>query len=527
MRVPRQPIIVLALVLSAATGSAQTSDTVSSETLQELARSAVFLRADRVFKIDELSSSGSGFFVHPDGYILTNWHVVADQVEGYLWEKEREISAKVIRLTAVIDSGLPTERELPAKIVTRDRRRDLALVKVHYRPPSYLDIGTVDDVRLGDRIWTAGFPFGDLLAEERKTHREELVNPEVTLVSGTVTSLRRDSKGDLAMVQTDAALNPGTSGSPMVNSKGHLVGVVFAGVQGGQGLGFGVSPNRIREFISLHGIEVDITPRVVLSPPQPIEVTVKPVLVEFADESGWVELSGDDIDTVEFDLTQTPEGLETTVAFPDRIPGRERPERYYLSIQLTKKLAGERYRQRFSLDAVPESFETLQSNRDPEEIMEDRKVLAHEMKIEDYNKSKRVSGGSGKSLADIAKEMKLKTDESGTVVLDNRSVGEIGGTSIDPSRYRLIEDAELRAMVQRYDQLDSESLILAQQAEASTTYEHYAYIRNRANELLREGARIAAAMHRARVYQCRESKVYFIGGDPDEYPCRDYKTRFD
>ena len=86
----------------------------------------------------------------------------------------------------------------------------------------------------------------------------------------------------------------------------------------------------------------------------------------------------------------------------------------------------------------------------------------------------------------------------------------------------------MRAMVQRYDQLDSESLILAQQAEASTTYEHYAYIRNRANELLREGARIAAAMHRARVYQCRESKVYFIGGgDPDEYPCRDYKTRFD
>ena len=100
----------------------------------------------------------------------------------------------------------------------------------------------------------------------------------------------------------------------------------------------------------------------------------------------------------------------STVVFPDRIAGRNRPPRYYLSVQLTKKLAGERFRQRYALDAVPESFETLHSARDPGEIMEDRRVLAHEMKIEDFNKSKKVSGqGSGNTLADVAKSMKLKT----------------------------------------------------------------------------------------------------------------------
>jgi len=386
----------------------------------------------------------------------------------------------------------------------------------------------VYDVRLGDRIWTAGFPFGDLLAQERKANQNDMPNPEVTLVSGTVTSLRRDNDGRLAMVQTDAALNPGSSGSPIVNSRGHLVGVVFAGVTGGQGLGFGVSPNRIRDFVKLQAIRVTIAPRVILSPPQPIDVTVEPVLVEFGEESGWVELEGDDIETTEFDLQRTPDGLRSTVIFPDRIPGRNRPPRYFLSVQLTRKLAGERFRQRYALDAVPESFETLQSARDPGEIMEDRKVLSHEMKIEDYNRSKKVSGqSSGSSLADVAKTLKLKTNESGSVVVDNQTVGEIGGSSIDPSRYRLIEDAQLNNLLKRFDQIQSEITALRQQMDGVSSREHYTYLRNRVSELQQKESKIRSALRQWQVYQCRGSKTYFIGGgDPDEYPCGNYSRSF-
>jgi hypothetical protein len=519
--------LVVIWLLPVTAGWAQSAETVSRDTLQNLARSAVFLRADRVFKIEEFPSSGSGFFVHPDGYILTNWHVVADQISGYLWEKEREVSAKVIRLTAVVDSGTPSERELPAKIIARDRKRDLALIKVNYRPPNYVSIMEVDDVRLGDHIWTAGFPFGDLLAQERKANQEDMPNPEVTLVSGTVTSLRRDKDGHLAMVQTDAALNPGSSGSPIVNSRGHLVGVVFAGVTGGQGLGFGVSPNRIRDFVTLQAIRVTIAPRVVLSPPQPIEVTVEPVLVEFGEESGWVELEGDDIETTEFDFQMTDSGMNATVLFPDRIPGRSRPPRYFLSVQLTKKLAGERFKQRYALDAVPESFETLQSARDPSEIMEDRKVLAHEMKIEDYNKSKKVSGqGSGNSLADVAKDMKLKTSESGSVVLDNQTVGEIGATAIDPGRYQLIEDSQLKQALQRFDQVQSEIQAIREQMRG-VSYEYRSYLHDRLGELRQTESKLRSSIRRWSVYQCRASKAYFTGGgDRDKYPCSDYSSPF-
>ncbi len=519
--------IVVACLLAASVGWAQSADTQSPETLQNLARSAVFLRADRVFKIEEFPSSGSGFFVHPDGYILTNWHVIADQVSGYLWNKEREISAKVIRLTAVIDSGSPAERELPAKIIARDRKRDLALIKVNYRPPAYVDIKVVDDVRLGDRIWSAGFPFGDLLAQERKANQEDMPNPEVTLVSGTVTSLRRDQDGRLAMVQTDAALNPGSSGSPIVNSEGHLVGVVFAGITGGQGLGFGVSPNRIRDFVKLQAIRVTIAPRVVLSPPQPIEVTVEPVLVKFGEESGWVELEGDDIETTEFDLHETDRGMQATVLFPDRIPDRTRPPRYFLSVQLTKKLAGERFRQRYALDAVPESFDTLRSERDPSEIMEDRKVLSHEMKIEDYNKSKKVSGqDAGRSLADIAKTMKLKTNESGSVVVDNQTVDEIGATSIDPGRYQLIKDARLKRALQRFDQVQSEMTAIREQMRG-VSYEYRKYLNDRLRELRQTESELRSSLRQRSVYQCRGSKAYFTGGsDREKYPCSNYSKPF-
>ena len=520
--------VVVTITLAATTGWAQGAGTISSNTLQNLAQSAVFLRAERVFKIEGFETSGSGFFVHPDGYILTNWHVVADQIEGQIWQKEREISAKVVRLTAVIDSGSPAERRLPAKIIVRDRKRDLALVKVDYRPSHFIDYDTIEDVRLGDHIWSAGFPFGDLLSQDRKANSEDVPNPEVTLVSGSVTSLRRDAAGRLAKVQTDAALNPGSSGSPIVNSKGNLVGVVYAGIAGGQGISFGISPNVIRDFFKNQAIRVTIAPRVVLAPPQPIKVSVQPLLVKFENVTGWVELEGDDIETIEFDFEESPTGLEATVLFPERIPGKPRPPRYFLSVQLTQKVASERFRGRYALDAVPESFETLRSDRPASEMMEDRKVLSHEMKIEDYNKSQKVSGsGGGSSLADIAKDMKLKTNASGTVIVDNQAVDEIGATSIDPGRYRLIKDAQIKSLLQRYDAYGYEIESINQQIRAGARGSQYRQLQERISDLEEKRSKIRATLRDQRICQCRGSDAFFIaGGDPDEYPCGNYTRAF-
>ncbi len=506
----------------------QSTQTVSLDTIDNIARSAVFLRADRVVKIEDFPSSGSGFFVHPDGYILTNWHVVADQIEGYLWDREREISAKVIRLTAVIDSGSLDERELPAKIIARDRKRDLALLKVNYRPDTYIDLNVIDDVRLGETVWTAGFPFGDMLAMEKKINLQDMPNPEVTLAAGMVTSLRRDTQGNLTMVQTDAALNPGSSGSPMVNADGHLVGVVFAGISGGQGLGFGISPNRIREFVKRQAIRVSLEPRVILSPPQPIKVSVTPVLVEFDSDTGQVLLEGDDIQTVVLNLERTENGLQTIVEFPERIPDLDRPLRYFLTVDLSTVLAGQRFHQRYALDAVPESFERLRSARDPGEMMQDRKVLAHELSIEDYNRSTKVSGnGSKRSLADVAKEMKLKTSDSGSIVLDNQTVGEIGGSTSDSARFSGVKDPELRSLLFQYSRITADIESLQNQRDAAYSYQHRSYLYDKINELRRKKSTIRKTLVARGVRKCTDSDRFFVAkGDRIDYPCQRSTSSF-
>lgn len=491
-----------------------------------MARASVFIRVDRVFKYESFPSSGSGFFIHPNGYILTNWHVVADQIEGHLWQREREISAKVIGLTAVIDSGQPGERELAARIVARDRERDLALLRVAYRPRDWLGLDAIEDVRLGEQIWSAGFPYGDLLAMEKQVNQQDVPNPEVSLTSGMVTSLRRNAAGVLTMIQTDAALNPGSSGSAILNARGNLVGVVVAGIQGGEGLGFGIAPNRIRDFLEEQAVQIDIRPGVVLSPPQPIRVSVRPVLVDLDAASGSVRFDGSDIEPAEVALAAGEGRLEATVEFPDRISGRSRPARYELTVSLSARISGERMVRRFQLDAVPESFEKLHSARDPGEMMEDRKVLAHEMSIEDYNRSKRVAGGgSNRTLADVARSKKLKTDESGRVIVDNRTVDDLGGVSYDESRYRSIRDASLRALLQRYDRLKDEIDELTERIRAIRTdshnYQYRSTLVQQSGALGREKSEIARSLGRHKVRWCEEPAVYFVAdGDTESYPCR-------
>ena|SRR5579884_3818267 len=153
---------------------------------------------------------GSGVIVTPDGYIITNNHVV----DG----------AKELTVT------LPDNREFTGRIVGTDPKTDLAVVKIDGQNLPFVSWGDSSRLQVGEYVLAIGNPFG--------------LNSTVTL--GIVSALGRGRMGITQyedFIQTDAAINPGNSGGALVNTKGELVGIntaIFSQTGGYQGVGFAV-----------------------------------------------------------------------------------------------------------------------------------------------------------------------------------------------------------------------------------------------------------------------------------------------
>ena len=155
----------------------------------------------------ERASTGSGFLVDPNGYLLTAAHVVGD--------------------AAFIEVRLKDKRILPATILSVDKDHDLALLKVEATNLPFLSIGNSNTVKVQDEAWAMGFPFGPALGEE------------VTVTKGSLTAIR--SHQAQRLFQVDAAINPGNSGGPLVNNKGQVIGVVHAKLAARVGQEFGIA----------------------------------------------------------------------------------------------------------------------------------------------------------------------------------------------------------------------------------------------------------------------------------------------
>jgi len=159
----------------------------------------------RMPKEQKRRSLGSGFIVSPDGYILTNNHVVekADEVTVTLLDKE----------------------QFKAKVVGTDPKIDIALIKIDAKKKlTYVVLGNSDKLEVGEWVVAIGNPFG---------------------LGHTVTAGIVGAKGRIIgsgpyddFIQTDASINPGNSGGPLFDLKGEVVGINTAIIQGGQGIGF-------------------------------------------------------------------------------------------------------------------------------------------------------------------------------------------------------------------------------------------------------------------------------------------------
>ncbi|HEX7124470.1 MAG TPA: DegQ family serine endoprotease [Thermodesulfobacteriota bacterium] len=163
-----------------------------------------------------VQGAGSGFVISPEGYIVTNNHVVED--------------ARDVKVT------FATGDEYQAKVIGRDPKTDLALIKIEPRAPlPSVTLGDSDSLRVGDWVLAIGNPFG----------------LEGTVTIGIVSAKSRQiGAGPYDdFLQTDAAINPGNSGGPLFNLKGEVVGINTAIVARGQGVGFAIPINLAKALI--------------------------------------------------------------------------------------------------------------------------------------------------------------------------------------------------------------------------------------------------------------------------------------
>ena len=203
--------------------------------LKEIARKSPF--SDPFFEFffpydlyrEKVKSSGSGVVISPDGYVLTNYHVI---------ENAHEIIVT-----------LPGGEEYKSEIIGKDRFTDLALLKMEGSNFPYADLGNSDDLIIGEWVVALGNPYGLFDVSDQPT-------ATVGIISALNMDFGQQESGQIFqdMIQTDAAINPGNSGGPLVNGLGEIVGIntfIYTGSnysQGSIGISFAIPINRAKQI---------------------------------------------------------------------------------------------------------------------------------------------------------------------------------------------------------------------------------------------------------------------------------------
>jgi len=179
-----------------------------------------------VVKVATPVGTGSGFITHPDGYLVTNAHVI---------QGERDIRAIVYQERGGVMERLPID---DLEIVAVNDHFDLALLRMKHpedEPFPWVYLQTGDELDAGEEVFAIGAPLG----------------LERTLSSGVIATTLRSFEG-VPYIQTTTQINPGNSGGPLFNLAGEVIGVTNMKIPFGEGLGFAIPARYVRDFLDNH-----------------------------------------------------------------------------------------------------------------------------------------------------------------------------------------------------------------------------------------------------------------------------------
>ena len=220
MRIVALPLVCLSLLGTLACGGRQPTAATTAPTRAETARALLRTPAEiaarstpSVVSVRTEQSLGTGFVVSPDGLIATNLHVIAGNSD--------------------ITVTLSDHREFQVvEIWNGDRQRDLVIMRIQAKKLPVIPLGNSDEIRAGDSIVAIGHPLG----------------LEDTVSNGLVSAVRKLDKG-LTVLQISAPIAPGSSGGPIFNDHGEVIGVATAIMLGGQNINFGVPISYLKELL--------------------------------------------------------------------------------------------------------------------------------------------------------------------------------------------------------------------------------------------------------------------------------------
>ena len=332
-------------------------------------------------------SLGSGVLVSPDGYILTNNHVV---------EKADEIKVK-----------LYDQQDYKGKIIGTDPKTDLAVIKISAKNLPAIKWGDSDNLEVGEFVLAFGNPYS--------------LGHTVTM--GIVSAMGRANVGIADyedFIQTDAAINPGNSGGPLVNIKGELVGIntaIFSKTGGYQGIGFAVPSNMVKSVMDQLITEGKVTRGW-------LGVTIQNLTPELAKEFGLKKTSGALVtDVFEGSPAEKANLLRGDVIL--EIDGKNVKDVESLRNMVAQSNVGSTIKLKILREGKKVSL-----NADIVEYPQDIAKISMPEKEESLTAENELAGLSVTDLSkDISKQLGLQSNEKGVVVVkvDPYSAAEQAG----------------------------------------------------------------------------------------------------